>query len=217
MANKDKKVSISMMDRVLKSAGHETKTVVVPAGDGTVELTVKAFVPLAEYAEMVNEVASSVFVVHDATGEEQYVPALYSAALSACILCHVANFKDEAGAQRMFELGFCPEVMHSIYTVWDPEQREQFVSAVKEQIEWKKQHILCGERAKLTQISAQLTSTAEAMEQVSSLFAGADGELMLKVFQNLSTMDEHQLGKAVIDARDPDFVNQRRARLEVIK
>lgn len=219
MAKKsNSKVSITKVDEYLKAAKTEPVALSVTAQDGTVlEFEVKPVLSLAEFHSMVHAVANASFIVDAETGMETYDAVYHRYAHDIAILTYVANFKSEMTSEKLFALAQCDEILLIIMDNWNVFQRNAFNDAVVEQIDFKQQELLARERKLLTEVTTQIESVANSMNQLVAAFGDIEPQSLLGEMQKITAMDENRLGHAVVAARDPDFVEQRRADLQVLK
>ncbi len=214
---KDSKVSVASIDRVLKTVPVDAVPVSVEVGGETIEFEVKPFVDLATFYHMVHEVANSSFVVDEDTGEERYDAVYQDYMTNVAILTHVANFKPETSSDKLYRLMLCPEVMDAIIHTWDEGQSISFGDAVDRQIRYKKDELLSSERHNLQNAVAQIDKANDIFAQFVALFKDVDLTKLMDQMQKISDMDEARLGAAVVDARDKDFVERRKAALQVLR
>lgn len=89
--------------------------------------------------------------------------------------------------------------------------------AVEEQIAFKRQELLCAERRQLQLAIDQLDQAGNAFQKFTALFEGTDPAQLLDAMQKISGMSEEKIAYGLVGARDQDFVEQRRAELQVLK
>lgn len=210
---KDSKVSITKLDEFLKTQKQETVVVEV---DG-LEFEVKTLLDLADFHAMVNAVVDASFVYDEELGVEKYDAVYEQYAQNIAVLTYVANFKPETASEKLYALSLCRPVMDAIYRVWDETQRWSFDTAVCDQTEFKKQELLSSERKMLQDATAQIDIAANSLLQFNTLFEGVDPQELMNDMQKIAGMSELELGHAVVAARDEDFIEQRRAELQVLK
>lgn len=219
MAKKsNSKVSITKVDEYLKAIKAEPVAVSVTAQDGTVlEFEVKPVLSLAEFHSMVHAAANASFIVDEETGMETYDAVYRRYAHDIAILTYVANFKSEMTSEKLFALALCSDVILTIMKHWSAVQFNAFNDAVVEQIDFKQQELLARERKLLAEATTQIEAVANSMNQLVAAFGDIDPQSLLGEMQKIAAMDENRLGHAVVAARDPDFVEQRRADFQVLK
>lgn len=219
MAKKNNsKVSITKVDAYLKTQGRDPVRVAVSmGGEETLEFEVKRAVELNEFYAMVHAVADAAFVVDEETGLERYDAVYHKYAHDTAILTHVANFKEEMNGEKLFALAQQKAVIQAIMNEWDDTQRAAFDDAVSAQIDFKRMELLATERRQLMKATAQIEVVTESIRQMAATMQGVDMQELLQATQKIANMDEHELGRAVVAARDDDFVEQRRAELQVLK
>lgn len=210
---KDSKVSITKLDEFLKTVKHD----VVPVEVDGLAFEVKPLLSLADYHAMVNVVADAAFVMNEETGVEEYDAVYEEYATNIAVLTYVANFKPETASEKLYALSLCRPVMCKIYEIWDETQRWSFETAVGQQIDFKKQELFATERKLLHTATAQIEIATNSLMQFNTMFEDIDPQVAAQDLQKISNMSELELGHAVVAARDADFVEQRRAELQVLK
>lgn len=213
---KDSKVSIASVDRLLKAVDTDVVPVHVEIEGESIDFEVKRLLDIATFRNMVNEVSDVAFVVDEA-GNEQYDAALKQYAMGVALLTYVANFKPETASDKLYKLIHCPNVMNAIRDVWDRRQYDEFWDAVEEQIEFKKQELLSAERRMLQAAIDQIDKTNDIFAKFVEMFKDVDPNQLMEQMQKISNLNEEQIGTAVVRARDEDFVEQRKAELQVLK
>ena len=88
---------------------------------------------------------------------------------------------------------------------------------VYEQVEYRKQQMLSNERNALMAAAEQIDKVNTTFAKFVEMFRGVDPTEMMETMQKIMSMDEAALGRAVVDSRDKEFVEQRRTKLDVVK
>lgn len=210
---KDSKVSITKLDEFLKTVKQDVVAVEV----GGLEFEVKTRLDLADFHAMVNAVVDASFVYDEELGAEKYDAVYEQYAQNIAVLTYVANFKPETASEKLYALSLCRPVMDAIYRVWDETQRWSFDTAVCDQIQFKQQELFATERKMLNAAAGQIEAATNSFMQFNALFEGVDAKEMMESMQKIANMSELELGHAVVAAREGDFVEQRRAELQVLK
>lgn len=210
---KDSKVSITKLDEFLKTMKQDVVLVEV---DG-LEFEVKPLLSLADFHAMVHAVADAAFVIDEETGVEHYDAVYEQYARDIAALTYVANFKPETASEKLFMLSQNHAVMNKINDVWNESQRWSFNGAVTEQIAFKQEELLAAERKLLNDAIDQIETATNSFIQFNTLFENVDPQEMMDSVQKIANMNELELGHAVVASRDEDFVDQRRAELQVLK
>lgn len=213
---KDFKVSITSVDRLLKAVDTDTVPVHVEIEGESIDFEVKRLLDIGTFRNMVNEVSDVAFTVDEACNE-QYDAALKQYAIGVALLTYVANFKPETASDKLYKLIHCPNVMNAIRDVWDRRQYDEFLDAVEEQIEFKKRELLSSERRMLQSAIDQIDKANDIFAKFVEMFKDVDQTQLMEQMQKISNMSEEQIGSAVVRARDDDFVEQRKAELQVLK
>ena len=213
---KDFKVSIASVDRLLKAVDTDVVPVHVEIEDESIDFEVKRLLDIGTFRNMVHEVSNVAFVVDEA-GNEQYDAALKQYAMGVALLTYAANFKPETSSDKLYKLVHCQNVMNAIHDVWDRRQHDEFLDAVEEQIEFKKQELLASERRMLQAAIDQIDKTNDIFAKFVAMFKDVDPTQLMEQMQKISNLNEEQIGTAVVRARDEDFVEQRKTELQVLK
>lgn len=217
MAKKDFKVSINSVDKFLKGLDNSVATIpyyVEDPDDIVMEVRVKNRLTFQEMTEMVRAAANAVFF--DVDGEEEYHPEFEEVAKANAILIYVANFKSDMSIARVHDLMYTG-ILNDILRCWNQDQYNDFLTAFRDCVSHRRDMIVAGERAKLMRLSNQLDKAIASMQGIGSVFDGVDANKLQEAVMNLANMDELSLAEAVVDARDKDFVERRRAELSVVK
>ena len=214
---KDAKVSVASIDRVLKARPVDAVPVSAQLGEERIEFEVKPLLDLSTFYYIVHEAANAAFVIDKETGEERYDAVYHDYMVNVMALTYVANFKPETSSDKLYRLMHCPEVMHTITQIWNRDQRSSFIRAVDRQIQYKKDALLSVERSNLQKAVAQIDKANDVFAQFVALFKDVDPGKLMEQMQKITDMDEARLGAAVVDARDKDFVERRKAALQVLK
>ena len=77
--------------------------------------------------------------------------------------------------------------------------------------------LLSTERATLMKAITEIEKSTQALKNMTDSFADVSPEQVQAVFANLAGMNELDLANAVVEARDKDFVEMRKAELSVVK
>lgn len=210
---KDSKVSIAKLDEYLKGVKQDAVEVEV----GGLVFEVKPMIDLADFHAMVNAAADAAFVFDEEAGVERYNAVYESYAHDIAIFTYVANFKPETASEKLFALSQCRAVMNKICEVWSENQRWSFEDAVSRQIDFKQKELLAAERKKLNDAVKQIEVASDSFMKFTALFEGMDTQKVMEDMQKIANMSELELGHAVVAAREGDFVEQRRAELQVLK
>lgn len=200
-----KEINEKSVKKFLKNFDVKPVSVGVEIGEAKLDISVKPLVSTDVMTMMVDLVADS--VVQD----DVYTPSIVEPAKWAAILCHVANFTTELNDEQFNQLCYCKAVRDAVLSVWSPEQRYDFESAVIDMIDHKRNEILTVQKSRLEAIASQLEITTTYMKNITEGFKNVDPEMMVGVIQKLSGMSELDLGNAVIDIRDA------RTKLDVVK
>lgn len=206
MAKKENRVSITKLDDFLKAQDNGVVHVALEFGEGKkLEFDVKRRLTVGEFYNAVEGVVANSFVSVDDDGVVEYSAVQASAATATYILTSVANFKPETATDKLVALYEIPAVRQSIVEVWG-DQYNAFLSAVKEQTEWRKREVLASERALLQGVSTKLEVASSALMNLTESFKDVDSNVMTSALEKLSAMDEMKLAQGVLSAQ-PDEVS----------
>ena len=214
MAKKENKVSINSVDKFLKSRNLDPVVVTLGKDENALQFTVKRMLNWTEMTAMVYNAANGVFFEED--GETVYHPEFEEIAKASAMMTFVANFKSDMSMSKVHELMYSG-VLDAIQLHWMNQQRYDFEDQVRSIITARVKMMIAGERDKLMKISTKLDQASDTMKMIADAFGDISPEQMQDVVNAMSNMDELSLAQAVVDARDKDFVEQRRGQLEVIK
>lgn len=202
---KTEKIAIAELNKKLDETQFVPQTVRVRVGDDSVDVDIKRYLSLAEYMQMVQDAVD----FHFAADSGEYHTALHEFALNAALLIHLTDLDVDADIEEINRFVAGSDVMEQIDTCKGDDWMFQFARDVEVQVEYLKQMALSQERRKLNEITAAFDQIQHSMEKVGKTFEDIDPAMMTSVLSRLSGMDEYQLGKAVVEARDADFVEQR--------
>ena len=214
MAKKESKVSINSVDKYLKACKTEPQTVAMECNGIELQFTVKRSLNWDDMMPLVYSAVNAVFFDED--GEMVYHPEFEEIAKASAILTFVANFKDDMSMGRVHELMYAG-VVDKVKEVWSHQQCFDFEEQFRRMVYHQEQRLIAGERDKLMKASDKLDKASDTMKMLVDAFGEFSPEQLQDALNVISGMDEMTLANAVIDARDKDFVDQRRAQLEVVK
>lgn len=214
---KDSKVSIASVDRLLKVIDTDVVPVHVEIGDEAIDFEVKRLLDIGTFNNMVHEVVDTSFVIDEVTGDERYDAVRQDYATQVAMLTYIANFKPEMTSDKFYHLMHCQAVMHKIHEIWSDEQYKSFVNSIYKQIGYRQDELLSSERRKLQEAIDQINKANDIFAKFVAMFEGVDPAQLMTEMQKICNMDEEQIGRSVVNARDKDFVEQRRAELQVLK
>ena len=214
MAKKESKVSITSVDKYLKARNTEPYTATMECDGIELQFTVKRSLNWDDMMTMVYSAVNAVFFDDD--GEIVYHPEFEEIAQASAILTFVANFKDDMSMGRVHELMYAG-VVDKVKELWNHQQLYDFEDQFRRMVDHQEKLMIAGERDKLMKAGDKLDKASDTMQMIANAFGQFSTEQLQDAFNTISKMDELTLANAVIDARDKDFVDQRRAQLEVVK
>ena len=221
--NKDSKISVNALDKLLDNIGMEQTTVTIEAGDASLDVAVNRHVTLQAFCDMVREAAESCFQMDD-EGQEHYVAGIGDFACDYTMLKYLTNLKTAVDVQnaqqqndRLYALCANTDLIKRVENTLPASFVIGYHNAVYEQVEFHKQMLLSNERKRLTAAIEQLEKANISFAKFVEMFQDIDPAVMVNMMQEITSMDEAKLGEAIVDARDKEFTEQKSARLEVIK
>lgn len=223
MAKNNSKISVTSLDKLLKELNTDISTVTLRAETESIDIEVRRTVSLQEFCEMVDEAAYSYFQ-YDGSGQEYYVAGLGDFACDYVLLKHLTNLKTaedvegtEKQTDRLYALCVHTDLMRRVEEALPQKLVLDFREAVYHQVTFHKRQMLSQEKKALNDAIGLLDKATETFTKFTELFQDVDPGDMMAAMQRISAMDEGELAKAVVNARDKDFVEQRQAKLEVVK
>lgn len=221
--NKDSKISVNALDKLLGNIEMEQTTVTIEAGDASLEVTVDRHVTLQAFCDMVQEAAESCFQMDD-EGQEHYVAGIGDFACDYAMLKYMTNLKTAVDVQnaqqqndRLYTLCTNTDLVKRVENTLPASFVVDYHNAVYEQVEFHKQRLLSNERKRLTAAIEQLEKANISFAKFVEMFQGIDPAVMVNMMQEITSMDEAKLGEAIVGARDKEFAEQKSSRLEAIK
>lgn len=215
MAKKESKISINAVDKYLKSAYVAPSSVTLGDGDSTLIVSVKRYLDWNTMTAMIYDAVNAVFFDED--GETVYHPEFEDIAKANAIMTYVANFKNEMSMTRVHEFMYSIGAMESILAVWSHKQHQDFENAFRRCVDSRCEMILSAERAKLNKVAVDLERATESMKAMTDLFSDIDMAKLEEAMNVMTKMNEVSIANALIDARDKDFVEMRKAELSVVE
>lgn len=221
--NNNSKISIAALDKLLKQVDTGASTVTLHVGGESVDIEVRRSVSLQEFCDMVSEAAGQYFQ-YDEDGQEYYVAGIGDFACDYVLLKHLTNLKTAADVDskeqqndRLYTLCVYTDLVRLVEETLPQKLVLDLHEAVYEQVEFRKQQMLSNERNALQAAVAQIDKVNTTFAQFVEMFQGIDTAAMMESIQKIASMDEAALAQAAVDARDQDFVSQRKAQLKVLQ
>lgn len=191
-------VSVSAIDKVLKAVQDAPRDVVVEIGGEELDVTVKPYLSLQEFANMVNSAADAVFLPGE-FGEDVYHPEYEEAAKFDAMLVYLCNFKPETSIDRVFDLMYRTDLKHKIFGVWDEAQRFDFDMAFSNAVTHRARQIVADQQNKLGAMTRKLDEAIAAFENINQVFGGLDPAVVQDALTSVAGMDADKLVQAVAD------------------
>lgn len=202
-------VSIRKVKTALKNMQNDPIPVTVTINDSELEFEVVPFIELSTMRDMVQAVVDASFEVDTNTGMTTFDHTVHDYLTWALVLTNVANFKADIPADLMYRLVCNYDVRRAICQHWNPVQRESYFENVALQAEYRKQDVITANQKRLDDLTRQIEQASAMLLQVVQTTEGLDMHALGDSLAKLSALDEVELGRAVVAARDADFVQQR--------
>lgn len=192
MADKNKRISVNALERVVKEQYPEPVT----QGWHGNEVTIKPMLGLNEMMEFVDGVVKTCFI-----GDEQkYTPEVRDFAIRCSVLEMYANFTLPENVEHKYEFVYGCDAVEFVLGHIDHEQFEMILDAIDEKIE----HIASAQAEAVMQKANELFAELEQLEKnLANVFEGIDEKDMAGIVKALQsgTLDEEKLVNAYFDAR----------------
>lgn len=166
MAKVEKKVSITLFDRIMKEHFQNERTIQWHEA----EVRVKRTLSLSEMLAFVDDVAEICF--HDQYG---FLPEIKDFAIKSNILTRYANFSMPDNLGHRYEMVYCTDAVDAVCAAIDTVQLQEIVNSIDSKIRF-----LCDSKANLIQdrINDVLNTMEELRESSKDLFSGlSQGDL----------------------------------------
>lgn len=191
-------VSVSAIDKVLKAVQDAPREVFVEIGGEELDVMVKPYLSLQEFANMVNSAADAVFLPGE-FGEDVYHPEYEEAAKFDAMLVYLCNFKPETSIDRVFGLMYRTDLKHKIFGVWDEAQRFDFDMAFSNAVTHRARQIVADQQNKLGAMTRKLDEAIAAFANINQVFGGLDPAVVQDALTSVAGMDADKLVQAVAD------------------
>ena len=191
-------VSVSAIDKVLKAVQDAPRDVVVEIGGEELDVMVKPYLSLQEFANMVNSAADAVFLPGE-FGEDVYHPEYEEAAKFDAMLVYLCNFKPETSIDRVFDLMYRTDLKHKIFSVWDETQRFDFDMAFSNAVTHRARQIVADQQNKLGTMTRKLDEAIAAFANINQVFGSLDPAVVQDALTSVAGMDADKLVQAVAD------------------
>lgn len=186
---KEKKVSITAVDKVIASTYVPTETLDWYG----VELTIKRNLSFKEMVEFVNSIVNSCFA-EDGT----YQPEAKEFATRVLILEKYANFNMPEDSAHKYKIAYCTDAVSVILERIDYAQYSEMCRAIDARIAHRAQANI---EAVHTQMNQLYSAFDSLQKQIGSIFGGVNEEDMSKLIQAMSNggFSEEKLAESYID------------------
>ena len=193
MSKKSNKISINKLESTM------TNNVVSFAMDGhpDIEVTVRRVLPLYDVMQFVADVVST--CVDTETGD--YIPEVQAFAVRSAVLTMYANFTLPKDPQKQYDLIYNTTAFQQVLDVIDRVQYDEILYSINERI---KHEVAMLESSMARQVAELTDNMNRFIKNSETLFGTVGGDDMSALMKNLSKIgkvDEKELVKAIIDAK----------------
>ncbi len=191
MSKTDKKVSISLFDKISKENFQNEIT----AQWHNTELKIKKTLPLPDVLAFVNDVVESCF--HEQCG---FLPEIKDFVIKTNILSRYANFSMPNNLEHRYQMVYCSDAVDTVREFIDTEQLREIVDAINTKIQFRCNTAVTDLQKRIDQV----VGTVEKMSnQIGTLFSGVTQDDMRNLIGVISDggLDEQKLVKAYIDQK----------------
>lgn len=186
--NKNKNVSISSVDKILKHRDfNAVQYISVSIDDNDVEISVKKYLTSEEEISCINSIFDSVFL------DGEYHPELYDASVLMSLVLYYTNLKVESGIERLYRLRYETDVIQQIVDAINAEQWDFICSAARLKIDYKK-HMLQEQYGKeLDQLIIKVEQATSVISSWAENFKSIDADTIGSAINKISNIDERQI------------------------
>lgn len=202
MATKMKKISISQMDKVMKSLGNTEATF---EWNG-VTVVVKTLLSFQEMMEFAGRVKANCFV------DGEYLPEVRDFAIRDCIVDMYSNIRLPDDIEHKYEILYRTDICQEIVKYVNSDQYEQLLVAIDDKITAASESNTEGLRLRIEEIAHELDNM---VTEAGALFDGIDKSDIETIFEAVKSsgkIDEEKIARAYMDAakeqRDAESVSR---------
>ena len=202
MATKMKKISISQMDKVMKSLGNTEATF---EWNG-VTVVVKTLLSFQEMMEFAGRVKANCFV------DGEYLPEVRDFAIRDCIVDMYSNIRLPDNIEHKYEILYRTDICQEIVKYVNSDQYEQLLVAIDDKITAASESNTEGLRLRIEEIAHELDNM---VTEAGALFDGIDKSDIETIFEAVKSsgkIDEEKIARAYMDAakeqRDAESVSR---------
>lgn len=202
MATKMKKISISQMDKVMKSLGNTEATF---EWNG-VTVVVKTLLSFQEMMEFAGRVKANCFV------DGEYLPEVRDFAIRDCIVDMYSNIRLPDDIEHKYEILYRTDICQEIVKYVNSDQYEQLLVAIDDKITAASESNTEGLRLRIEEIAHELDNM---VTEAGALFDGIDKSDIETIFEAVKSsgkIDEEKITRAYMDAakeqRDAESVSR---------
>lgn len=211
---KQKKISISRLEKVL--AGLEGAPKILPVGKAgeTEEIVVTPLLSLEKQAQLAVYIANSVFT-EDTDGQTQdkqisYAPYYYDIACMTGVLKYYTNIRTDNPA-KLYMLCIKGGLFEKIVQLIDPRQYAAVTQAAQQLIAYRQRSLLASESTLLYKAvstlqarEAELVQLTEKMERFFSAQDPVQTRESIEVLRKISSFSKEELAAAALSLKTPE-------------
>lgn len=193
MSKKNNKVSINKLESTM------TNNVVSFAMDGhpDIEVTVRRVLPLYDVMQFVADVVST--CVDTETGE--YIPEVQAFAVRSAVLTMYANFTLPKDPQKQYDLIYNTTAFQQVLDVIDRVQYDEILYSINERIKHEVAMLESSMARQVAELTDNMNRFIKNSEELFGSVGGDDVGALVKNLSKIGKVNEEELVKAVIDAK----------------
>lgn len=199
MAKAEKKVSITMFDKIAKE--HFQNESVIQWYDA--EVRVKRVLSLTDMLAFVNDVAGSCF--QEGIG---FMPELKDFVIKTNILTRYANFSMPEKLEHRYQMVYGTDAVDAVCAVIDTTQLQEIVNSIDSKI-----HFLCDSKANLIQerINSVLDVMEEMRDSTKDIFGGLSSNDMKALMGAIAGhgFDEKKIVEAYLEQKQAEQISEK--------
>lgn len=188
MAKSEKKVSVSLFDKIAKEHFNNVVTIRWHEAD----VTVKRSLSLTEALSFVDDVVNCCF--HEKYG---YMPELRDFVIKANILARYANFHMPDDLEHRYRMVYCTDAVDTVCEAVNDTQLQELVDAIDEKIQFRCDTMNSELKKRMEQV---VRAIEELSRQSDALFSGVTKEDMKTLVSAVAGgLDEQKIVKAYLE------------------
>ena len=204
MAKTEKKVSITLFDKIMKE--HYQNEIAIKWHEA--EVRVKLTLSLSDMLSFVDDVIGSCF--HDSMG---FMPEVMDFAIKSNILTRYANFSMPDNLEHRYQMIYGTDAVDTVCAAINTEQLQEIVNAINSKIRF-----LCDSKANLIQerINSVLDTMEEMRDNTKDIFSGITQDDLKTMMSAITEhgMDEQKIVQAYMDQKRAERLSNEAADAE---